>query len=703
MHSVSEGVSKLSIVVVAFLLLSSLLFSVPLPVSAGVLDKDVDDAAYLANKVYDLVSASHCVRLLGNSGPIGCATSKHGADGTLLYLGSLQEAEYFLEHPSSSTVITALAASLFNKTLIHSLVDTGSVSGVIVVEDGSQDALAFSPAARYPNHQYGLYPRLSYVWNPDGDDWTFSEVRVPISSITLEVAQKHDIINKARGNWDADTSDPDWAAQLNAFMYSGAYDAETCLRRKVCEPVGGQSVYSYLSAPRPQVPLILASSTMDSFAFFQDLAVGADASTSSFIALLAAARTLAISVPDLATLPKQLFFAFFTGEVFGYQGSKRFLADITSFHCNDLRNGTSKPHCQDPYRSSLQFQDIRFEEIAMVLDVSQVAHSQDRTFFMHRDSDTATSAEMIKVMQRMGEEVDLNMEIVNVDSRKGLPPSTLQAFLLKDRTLPGVVLTEHRDQYVNRHYQSRLDRRSGIDIQVVADFATMLARSLYSLAGGDPRKYNITVDTDFVDQLFLCMTEDFKCPLIAEVLPATRGKPLASPPTHYTSIYRRTNTISLTSGFLQTLLTNLTATPSLQSCTSNSECTLPNQQCADGRCFTSFAYYHPSYSTGLEYDVDERMWIVVDSTQAIYAESYWENPSLLIFQRETLGQDMAIISMGILQTTAVLLIILGTQRYLKQRRERLTRLHSLQIRPALARSQTSTTAAAESNVRQRRT
>jgi hypothetical protein len=99
-------------------------------------------------------------------------------------------------------------------------------------------------------------------------------VRLPIASVSQEQADRHDLINKARGNWDTDTSDPSWAAQLNAFMYSGAYDAETCLRRKLCEPVGGQSVYSYLAPPRSSVPLVLASTAIDSFAFFQDLAVG---------------------------------------------------------------------------------------------------------------------------------------------------------------------------------------------------------------------------------------------------------------------------------------------------------------------------------------------------------------------------------------------------------------------------------------------
>jgi hypothetical protein len=42
---------------------------------AGLLDKNVDDAAYLTSKVYSFVSASHCVRLLGNDGPIGCAST----------------------------------------------------------------------------------------------------------------------------------------------------------------------------------------------------------------------------------------------------------------------------------------------------------------------------------------------------------------------------------------------------------------------------------------------------------------------------------------------------------------------------------------------------------------------------------------------------------------------------------------------------
>jgi len=67
----------------------------------------------------------------------------------------------------------------------------------------------------------------------------------------------------------------------------------------MCDPIGGQTVWNIVK-PMPEgdtTPLIVLSATMDSSAFFRDLAFGRSAYTSGLIALLAVAETYATVCP----------------------------------------------------------------------------------------------------------------------------------------------------------------------------------------------------------------------------------------------------------------------------------------------------------------------------------------------------------------------------------------------------------------------
>ncbi|CAK9138153.1 unnamed protein product [Ilex paraguariensis] len=74
-------------------------------------------------------------------------------------------------------------------------------------------------------------------------------------------------------------------------------------------------------------PIILTVASMDSASFFRDKSLGADSPISGMISLLAAVDALSY-LDGLHDLSKQLVFVVFTGEAWGYLGSRRFLLEL---------------------------------------------------------------------------------------------------------------------------------------------------------------------------------------------------------------------------------------------------------------------------------------------------------------------------------------------------------------------------------------
>jgi len=99
----------------------------------------------------------------------------------------------------------------------------------------------------------------------------------------------------------------------------------------LCEPLGGKNIWNSLKAVDAQRRIVMAVATFDSSAFFHDLAFGANADASGLVALLGAIEALA--KVDLAQLKRQIIFAIFTAESWGYIGSRSFVKDISNFLC----------------------------------------------------------------------------------------------------------------------------------------------------------------------------------------------------------------------------------------------------------------------------------------------------------------------------------------------------------------------------------
>lgn len=239
--------------------------------------------------------------------------------------------------------------------------------------------------------------------------------------------------------------------------------------------------------------VVIASSRIDSHSFFWNVAPGAESAVASFVTLLAAAEAIH-KIPDVQSLPKNIMFVFFQGETFDYIGSSRMVYDMQ----ND------------------RF-PIKLENIDSFLELSQVALQRNASLWMHTDPVSRKNHAVEQSVQRMMETLTKSSEkttvvMSGIGATQPLPPSSFQRFL-RAQQIPGVVLADHYSHFENRYYQSIYDTAENIRLKypaglspeealnyetetakALASVATVVARTLYQLAGGSGDPFAIQAD-----------------------------------------------------------------------------------------------------------------------------------------------------------------------------------------------------------------
>lgn len=378
----------------------------------------------------------------------------------------------------------------------------------------------------------------------------------------IALSEKETALITERGRWNQDRLDasefPAHAVKFKYHMY-GEENSIECLKSKKCLPLGGYSTWSVLGRQlNESTPFVFAVAGADSSSFFHDFVAGADADVSGVVSLLAAASALS-KVADVTSLPKQIAFALFEGESWGYLGSRRFVHDIAWFQCDEYRTKEGVKMCQRPYRPSLEFTKIKLDNIDRIIEVNQIG--LNNTLFMHRehDSNPATDALISDIRSAAGgiESDTLKVEAAAQDT-PGVPPSSVQAFLSLDRSKPVVVLTDHKGPYTNKYYHSRFDDYQYVESDEarvltsrLCSAATLLARSLYKSAGGsDANAKDINADCSQTISLFRCLSRNVACDLVrwySSIRPDRSDSAAGEEPgeqeeevpaNHYTSVYQ---------------------------------------------------------------------------------------------------------------------------------------------------------------------
>jgi len=384
-----------------------------------------------------------CTSLLSKDSRIGCLSSQGGDYGALWPIETSSDMEDWLGRKEPNILV--LASAFFTKGNVNRLIESGYVRGILVL-DGKAPSGGYSPVSTYPQKQFGLHPDSDHQWNPLGDDFAFQSFSIPM--FQLDANNSADILDKATQNKQIGGF-PQHAANLDSFMFS-SMDSASCMRRGRCDPVGGRSVWSSLHKEvDPSRRMIMSISQMDSNAFFRDLAFGADAEVSGTIAQLLAATMLKNVHTD--DLDKDIVFAWFTGESFGYVGSQRFVYDITEFECLEFDGDNS---CKNPPKATLNFQKIKMQNIDAIIEMDQVGNLQyndqrEPVFCLHHEPTTDNTK--FAAIDNVLTEVAVNAEItLNYSAKEGIPPSSLMSFLRANSSIPGVVISEFDENYTNK-------------------------------------------------------------------------------------------------------------------------------------------------------------------------------------------------------------------------------------------------------------
>ncbi|XP_058187647.1 nicastrin isoform X4 [Rhododendron vialii] len=635
----------------------------------------------LQKSMYKVVDGFPCVRLLNLSGEIGC--SNPDREKVVAPIVRYKNADKLAQ---LSAILVSLHEfdSFFLR--VSNDVDFAKYVGGVLVESGTDvqnELKGVSMDEKFPQAEFSPYKNISYQWNPIGSGIMWNNYDFPVfllsdsSTSTLKEAAI-----KNEGNKKAYTTD---VAEFDLVMQttkSGTRDSESCLKEGTCLPLGGYSVWSALppvntSSSESSKHIILAVASMDSASFFRDKSLGADSPISGLISLLVAVDALSRVVDDLG---KQLVFVIFTGEAWGFLGSRRFLLELDQN--SDAVNGLN---------SSL---------IDMILEVGSVGKgfSQGtKSFFAHTTQVSAATNETLnalKLAQHSLQSSGIDISKASA-SNPGIPPSSLMAFLRKNSQTSGVVLEDFDSAFTNQFFHSHLDDLSNINSSSIVAAASIVARTLYILASNkkDLTATSLTlsainVNASLVEELMGCLLScepGLSCELVNHYI-----SPTNTCPSHYVGVVEGEPSstpypgyISDVSRFLWNFLAEKTSIPSESAssgCPKN--CSGANHLCVrseiDGKgvCVVSTTRYVPAYSTRLKFESESWELLPPNSSDPmglvdpVWTESNWRTIGLQVYTVQHAFYDtivlLAGVSLTILAYLAILLIRSIINKALKQ-------------------------------------
>ncbi|XP_059623229.1 nicastrin [Cornus florida] len=625
----------------------------------------------LEKSMYMVVDGYPCVRLLNLSGEIGC--SNPGREKVVAPIVRFKNADELVR-------LSAILVSLdeFEDFFLRATNDSNFAKNVggVLIESGTEiqkQLKGFSPAEKFPQAEFSPYQNISYKWNPVGSGLMWNAYNYPVfllspsgTSTLQELAIKNE---KNKEAYTADVAEFDLVMQTTK---AGTHDSESCLKEETCLPLGGYSVWSALPPINSSAskPIILTVASMDCASFFRDKCLGADSPISGMISLLAAVDALS-HVDGLGDLSKQLAFAVFTGEAWGYLGSRRFLLELD--------------------RNSDAFNGLNETLIQTVVEVGSVGKdfSQGvKTFFAHTTG-VSSNNETLNALYRAQDSLQskgINISMANV-SNPGIPPSSLMTFLMKNSKTSGVVLEDFDTAFTNKFYNSHLDDLSNINSSAIVAAASLVARTLYILASDNKNLSSsslsgININASLVEELLGCLLNckpGLSCGLVTDYI-----SPTSICPSHYVGVLLGEPSFTPYSGyvgdvsrFLWNFLADKTSIPSKSStsacphnCSNQGELCIRTETDGKGFCVVSTTRYVPAYSTRLEFESETWKLLPANASDPmelvdhVWTESNWGRIGLRVYTVQDTAYDRMILVVGLSFTVLAYLAIVLTRAYI---------------------------------------
>ncbi|KAK3159038.1 hypothetical protein QOZ80_2AG0144890 [Eleusine coracana subsp. coracana] len=618
------------------------------PLAAG-------DAASLES-VPDLVKAMYlniesfpCVRLLNLSGEIGC--SNPGSQKIIAPIARFSNSSSHLVQPSTVLLPLDQMSDFFvrvsNDPELHH-----KVAGVLVESDSAKNTLAeLSPDRKFPQEAFAPYSNLSHNWNPAGSGIMWNRYDFPVfllseeSTLTLrKVAEKNE---KTTNGYQPNVAEFDLVMQTTK---SQTHDSASCLKEQTCLPLGGHSVWASLppiknASAEHQKPIILAIASQDASSFFRDRSLGADSPISGLIALLTAVDALS-HLEDLKNLKKQLVFAVFNGEAWGYLGSRKFLQELDEGA--DSVSGISS---------------LMIDQVLEIGSVGKGIIEEYPSFYAHAAGNSSGSKKILDALQSASDSLGSdNVKVKHAaSSNPGVPPSSLMSFIRKNSSISGIVLEDFDSHFSNNFYHSYLDSSENINSSSIAAAAALVARSLYILATAESpvnlmALNSIRVNVSLVEGTIGCL---LTCApgLSCGLFPSYAGD---------------------TSRFVWNFLADRTSASAGNKSSCTGKCNDEGEVCVGaeveggGRCVISTTRYVPAYSTRVKFEGN--VWQVLPANSSdpmsaadpVWTESFWNTIGLRVYAVQSTAYDWIVLLTGVSITAASYLAVVVGRTYISK-------------------------------------
>eukprot|EP00299_Pterocystis_sp_00344_P019442 c9647_g1_i1.p1 GENE.c9647_g1_i1~~c9647_g1_i1.p1 ORF type:complete len:641 (+),score=176.30 c9647_g1_i1:1-1923(+) len=584
------------------------------------------------------------VRLLNADGAIGTSSNFNGESHTLCLATDEDSFKKYVDHSPANSIALAITAPLLTSDNLDRISRSRHVKSIAVLY-GKHNLTAFSPA----NPTGESEPSDSHRWNPHGNSIRFREYSFPIVFLNENDSKK--VITAATKNADKKFSYPQFGLFIDSFMH-GTEDAETCLRRDVCQPIGGQSVWATFNLTTATKDTLMISSSADSDALPYRMAFGANSATSASVAVLLAAEALS-HLKEMFTADRRVLFALFSAESFGHVGSRRFVHDLEHFKCTKGAAATEPGvgvSCDEPYLPDTAFTQIKLDSIKMVLDTQMVGGNGVRPnepFFVHSPNSASNSFadQVIAVANGISQNVSMSGVV-------GVPPSPVAAFATS--AVKAVVLSDFNDTFTDQFYHSRFDDHVE-SVERVCKAAEILATTAMKFVLNDTDS-RASVNCTLAKLIIDCFTIDLGCDFLQRY-----GFPSDYNDTTWTDDRRRANLYSSVFQASSTATTPLLSfaynflahvtdhSKSRKSCESHSDC--KSGQCIASECVSGAAYFHRAVSLAFDYSDGSHFTVNNFSTsESSWTESNWQSLSVRINQLDDPAAEAGFLVFGLFLT-----------------------------------------------------
>lgn len=599
------------------------------------------------------------VRLTNAEGSVGTSSEFQGESHALALANTESELSRFIQSPPRGTLALVLGAHLLTKENLERMRDKGHIRGLVVLA-GSDSVDGFSSADPYPSKAEGLHPTSSHVWNTWGNGIRFQEYNFPIIGLT-EKDSSH-VQKLASANNNNGFGFPRNAIFIDSFMHASD-DAETCLRRQLCQPLGGQSVWATFSkiSANDTRESILLTATADGDGMFYRLAPGVNSAASGSIAVLAAAEALSKIPAIFSSSSKRVIVGLFTGESFGHIGSQRFVRDLQSFTC-EKGKAKSAPGtgagCEKPFIPDTSFTQVKLESIQAIIEAHMVGNRNSDAsdpFFVHRESDTGSSslADLVILQGEASGE-----KVLKAESVDGIPPSVSEAFLAAEPSISAVVFSEFNSSFTEKFYNSHLDHH--VSSSRICKAANVLARSvaIYAIDGfsGD-----VSVNCTLVETIVDCFSKHLGCSFLQQYgfpsdFNSTTWTDESGHVNSYTSVFSPMSTATTPMAtFARLFLAQVTTEGGPRGSCSDKDCqNLVNGKCIAGACYNGSSFFHRAVSPAFEYSGST--FELADNTKGMstWTESNWMALAVKTHLLEDERAEIGFLFLGLILTVATI-------------------------------------------------